>query len=273
MSQTDRPVIPNVFLPKALGVSHIIYAVVLTGVGLIWAAYFLGIPLLLEFAGQKAAESIETRAEADRQALGRIDEQIAATADGKAKDELLDQRLELQVNQEIPMVPVKFPMFGMADPRVAGTVGFEVFTGLFFYLLMFIAGFGLIRLRRWGRALAVVVAALKAVQVIVVGGLIAFAAAPTMANGVRDAMTSWQREQAERPVDEDESAEARPIDPPRMTPEAMGESVGQLLRLHAAGTVIFGLVYPLLTLTILNQRSVRVVFDRNLKGQAQAGPS
>ncbi|MFO0961125.1 MAG: hypothetical protein U0800_27410, partial [Isosphaeraceae bacterium] len=254
--------------PKTLGITHIVYALLLAFVGLVWAVYFLGIPMLLDFAGQKAAESVESRMARERDQLAQLDQQIASMAEGKEKDDLVQQRLELQVNQEIPLEPPRFPMFGMSSPRVAGTVGFEVFTGLFLYFLMIIAGIGLFRLRRWGRSMAIVVAMFKLAQVLGVGVLLAFSAAPALEEGVRVQMTTWLREEAERTAGE--SAGEEPAPAPAMTPEQMGESIRRLLLIHALGTVVFGSIYPIVTLAVLNQRSVRAVFEGNRKGIAQA---
>lgn len=268
MNQANRPDNPNAFLPRTLGIVHILFALLLTGVSLIWGIYFLGMPLLLEFAGQKSAAGLESTAERERAELVQLEQQIESTADGKAKDELIDRRLELQVNQEIPMEPPNFPLFGMNNPRVAGTIGLEIFTGLFFYFLMLIAGIGLVRIRRWGRLLARLVAVAKLAQVIVVGGMLAFIAAPTLAEGVRDQMATWQQARAEQA--DDQSDDAAPVNAPRMSPVEMGESVHRLILIHAVGTVVFGSIFPIITLLILNQESVRAVFDGTRKGLAQA---
>lgn len=151
---------------KTLGTLNIVF-----GVGLMLCcttcdAYLVAIPSLMslvERQQQAVQEQLQARRDAEIQAL-RVQEEKAETAEEKAKaraDRIATESLPLP---NPPMAMVDVSAYGLDDPRVRIHYAVEGVTCLLVNMLLLISGIGLLRLKNWGRRMAIQVAVLKIVR-------------------------------------------------------------------------------------------------------------
>jgi hypothetical protein len=264
---------PSLWIPKTLGIIHIVYAGFLGLFSLLWGAYTVGIPILLDYAQQKVDEQFRAKAERRDQRIAELSAELEQAADPAKQDEWLEARIRAEVESRIDPRP-EFSTFGLSSPSVAGPLGGEVFAGLFLYLLMFLAGIGLVRRKSWGRTLALGAAGLKIIQVAIVSGLFAFVSAPAMERDVSAQVSRMIEAQSETieglAAEEPEpQPEARPLP----SPEEMGRQVRSLILVHALGTLVFGSLYPLVTLFVLTRPSVEAAFRSTTAPPVEVNPA
>lgn len=247
-------------VPKALGIVHIIYGLLLILAGAGWGIYLLGIPLFLDFAQTAVRERTKSQQESNERRIAEIDEEIAQTDDDAKKDDLLEQKTDLEISSESAPA-FTFPTLGLSSAGPVFTLGFELFTGLLLYGLMMIAGIGLILRKRWGRFLALGIAAIKIVQVVVVSGLYVGMLGPVVTNGIREEMTKAAELAAQDPPPEPSDEEPAPAPAtPEPTPDEIAGQVQLGILIHALGNLLFGLIYPIVTIYLLTRPAVRAAF-------------
>jgi hypothetical protein len=114
---------------------------------------------------------------------------------------------------------------------------------MFFNVLMLISGVGLIRLREWGRKLAVWVAALKIVRLIVLYGIFIMVMVPIFVKLILDMF--------------EEMAQSLPPGAGRPPIAGMTTMFGTMFSVSAVAVMILGSIYPGIVLWLLTRPGVK----------------
>jgi hypothetical protein len=116
-------------------------------------------------------------------------------------------------------------------------------------LLLLTAGIGLVMRRPWGLKLGLIVAALKILRLVAVYGYAATVLAPQVAQG----MAKFQLQQMQTMA---QSQGNKPL-PPELTVELMTRWLSIWLTSCAAGMIIIGMIYPVVSLWLLSRPGAR----------------
>jgi len=195
MTASPAPVspVPSAATPgtvKTLGWLNVAFGALLMLCVTGFDAYLVLLPY-----GQRKLEETQHAAQADRQA--RRDAEIQALRAQEAKAETPEEKARIRAEsivlestplENIPSASVDLSTLGLDDPRVRTHYAVDGVTALILNLLMIVAGIGLIRLARWGRRLALWVAAIKLARLVLVGGSLILVVQPvtntrTLQNG------------------------------------------------------------------------------------------
>lgn len=243
---------PDRVTPKVLGILNILFALGLMGCNLCYNFYGLVPSLLSSVTTLPQREAIEERAKATRDLEAVKDDERRAQDDEK-KAELARRRKTLEARLAIPPPP---PVENSAwrSPVLFAHFAADFVTGELVNVLMLIAGIGLLRLARWGRTMAVWVAALKIARLALLGLSMALLVAPIVTRG---------------------TAELEARDPAKPAPAATPQEAWQLGAAAAGwgiGLFLGGSIYPGLTIWMLGRPRVRAAFDEPKGGDAPGEP-
>jgi len=232
---------------KTLGALNIVFGVGLMLCGTAFDAYFVALPSLmstLERQQESVQDQFQQRRDAEIQAL-RVQEEKAETAEEKARARADRIAAESQPLPNPPMPMADLSMYGLDDPRVRTHYAVEGATCLLVNLLMLISGIGLLRLKNWGRRMAIQVAVLKVVRLVLLTGSLMFIVQPIL-----------DAKQAQ--------AQARQPDAGQL--EAM-KTVRSFTSIFLILFLGVGSVYPALVILLLTRPGARSATLRNSTGE------
>jgi hypothetical protein len=239
---------PDKSTPWTIGLLNVIFGALL----LIW-----GICSGLSFGMQSAMaprmeqlqRQLQQAVEADRQAqLSRLKEREKGIQDEKEKAKLRAREKSLRA-QPVPALPDTTRMF--KNPALLPYSLADTFSGLILNVLMVIAGLGLMSHQSWGRKLALWVAALKIIRLPILYGYFIKVIVPILEDGFAEMF----KEMAE-------SMPPTPGGPGPQQMQAMGTTIGILMRVFAIGMIVLGAIYPVIVLIALTRPRARAAFSR-----------
>jgi hypothetical protein len=250
MSSAEDYVLPKPGIPKTLGILNIIFGVILVLVGLCVVGFTLMVPMGLKMA-EVAQKQLQAK-EADQRKVQQknLDDQIAAASTDEEKKliEALKAKLTSAPTVEPPDMSAVTDMY--KNPTIMGFNIVLYGTGVVMSLILLIAGIGLIRLKPWGRTLALWLAGIQIVRLALLTATSIIVVQPeslkvtnTMLNNLDKQMKAQAKGQAA---------------PPNMAQSLeMQKAMAAMGSIFAVGYFVCGSIYPIVTLILLNTAGAR----------------
>lgn len=253
MDPRDRDDVPDLSLrsrstaPKTIGVLNIVFGSLML---LCVVCSSLNLMMQANMGPMMAAQQQQMQAaiQAERQQeLAELRQQEKAAVDEKERARIVARRKALAA-QPVPKMP-DFTKFTKEETLQTYLIA-DVTTAFVVNVLMIVAGVGLVGYREWGRSLALWVAAIKIVRLLVLYTYYILVVVPVMAQ----TFVSIFREVF------DEVAKNGP--PGKGVPgpkelEQMGTMMGVMGTGFAIMMMLFGIIYPIITLIVLTRPHVK----------------
>ncbi len=167
MSNAEGYVIPKPGVPKTLGILNIIFGVLGVLVGICTVSSLLAAPALMEFGQRTIKEAQVKVADQEKANLKSIDDRLAAAKTDEEKKAIEQEKVAAEANKVvINPVDMSAATDIMKDPTIMGVTYAQMATSLGLSIAALVAGIGLVRLRAWGRSLALWEAGLRIAQVL-----------------------------------------------------------------------------------------------------------
>lgn len=194
-----------------------------------------------------------------RQMIEDLRAREQSAPDGAEKARVGKVRLDLESASPRLDRQVDFRRVNGDLPWLARYLWADVLTGPVLNLLMIVAGAGLVPRKRWGRKLAVWVAAMKVLRLIGLSAFLAFVVVPhmtrTAAEFARTEVGEAMLRAAMDPSGNRQGALALPSS--RLSPAEFVQVLSAFGTSYAILTLAFGVIYPVVVLVVLNRADVR----------------
>jgi hypothetical protein len=238
-------VVPTPQGPKIIGILNIVFGALLILSGLAQGLSLLAAPLFERAAEvqSRRQEAADAAARAERIAELRAEEEAAEGEEEKAR--LADRRRAVEASPKRFRPDLSRASSISRDPVIIAYQVAEIVSGLALNALMVAAGVGLIRLRAWGRSLAMWTAGLKAVWAVATAAIAIVVVLPITASQTREFLRQAMADMA-----------ASGIAPPRVL-TLMSQYLGVFMVVSAVGTAVATLIYPAITLWVLTRPGAR----------------
>ena len=167
MSNTEGYVLPKPGVPKTLGILNIIFGVLGVLIGICTVGGLLLAPVIVEF-GQRTIKEAQAKVETqEKSRLKEIDDRLAAAKTDEEKKAIEQEKAAAEANKVvINPVDMSVATAIMKDPTIMGVNYAQMLTSLGLSIAALVAGIGLVRLRAWGRSLALWEAGLRIAQLL-----------------------------------------------------------------------------------------------------------
>jgi hypothetical protein len=197
-------------------------------------------------AQQEAWEA--QQAEAENQIADELPSENGMGTDEVSGDEVAS-RPGAAPPPQVQVMPL-FPDFGkifsaFSHPWLIAHGIVDAATGLVLNIVMIVAGIGLLRLRRWGRKLALWTAALKIGRLVVVQGVALFVTVPIIAESMGNAVEGMIPQGSG----------------PGPPPGTFHTVYGVMFSVQSLAFVLFGSIYPAICLWLLRKPAVKAACD------------
>ncbi len=243
------PAMPNFRIPRLLGIFNVIFASEIMICGLGMGVYVTSLPLLGRMISQ-AQKQVERQAEAAKTAeLASLSAQEEQAKTDAEKAEIVTRRAEVNARPKgtIPGT-MDLNKMGFDDPVLLRWSWTEVMTGLVVNAMMLASGVGLLFWKPWARTLGVWTAAIKVVRLTLLYSYCIVAVVPPMSErlgrAVGEMMTSQQQAigRASPPISTDMFVKVYTV----------------MYSGMALGTLVLGVIYPVILLWFLTRPGVKV---------------
>ena len=251
-------VLPRPRIPKVMGLLNIVIATALMLFSLYIGMYAAIMPMsnraLVEMR-TKAAADIEARNQVDLKAVDEAEKTATTAAEKKA---LQHQRKTIEARPKVALpIGMDFEKMGLVGTRYALFSWVDVTTGLGLDVLMLVAGVGLVGRRKWAPGLGLTAAAAKIVRLVLVYGYVALAIVPPIAQGTgRMAFETVMQQQ---------QAAGRGGAPAGLDAAFFTRIYYIMFTAMAVAMMLFGSVYPAISLWFLSRPGARAACDDSLR--------
>jgi hypothetical protein len=246
MSIAEGYVLPKPGIPKTFGILNIIFGVVLMLAGFCLSGFTMVMPMALEMA-EKEQKTQQAKADADYKAkLKEIDDRLTA-----AKTD--DEKKTIQVEKDTavasppPTPPDISAITGMyKNPTIMGfTLGFYG-SGAIMNLFLLISGIGLVRLKPWGRSMAVGLASIQILRIVGLLAVYLVVVQPVYIVEFNKMMTAFANDPQLKnaPGNVGQSLE-------------MAKAMTSMGGIFAVGGAIVAMIYPILTIILLSTKGAK----------------
>ncbi|MBX6315630.1 MAG: hypothetical protein IRY99_22360 [Isosphaeraceae bacterium] len=254
MAADDAQPRPRPGLPKTIGILNIVFGALLLlcipcGAG--YLALMANMGRLLDYQNAE----IQARIEAKRKA--RLDELAArekAAASEEQKAQIRAERSKILSEPGPPQVStmnLEAMTRALQDRRIIAYYLLDFGSGWLINLVMLVAGIGLVRLKEWGRRLALGVAAVKIARLVVVSIALVGYVVPISIETMRRGIIAMGQQAG---------AEGGGADPHHEAEKMAAEFVQAMWRMNIAYTVgllVIGSIYPAVVLAVLTRPAAR----------------
>jgi hypothetical protein len=244
-------VVPNLLIPRTLGILNIVFASLVLCCGLFSVASIAFMPAFQK-AMQSQVKQVEVKVGQRRQAaLDALQDEEKSAKTEAERTAIAVRRASVMSSPKQTLVGSTMDMeaMGLTDPKLLGYWYADIFSGIVLNLVMLISGIGLIRLRPWGRSIWLWTAGVKIVRLLLLYGYFALAVVPIMSEKLGRAIGTMMAQQ--------QQAFGR----------GGGPSVDMLVRIYAitytiyaVGIIVVGSIYPAISLWLLNKTNVKAAF-------------
>jgi hypothetical protein len=242
-------VVPNPRIPKTIGILNIVFATGLLACGLCSGVGVVLTPFIGKVT-QQAQKTVEAKQQAQRKAV--IDDLVAQEKAAKTEEDktiLRERRKAIESEPEPPSATAIMDLstMGMKNPKFMGYLWADMLTGIAVNVVMLISGIGLVTRKRWAPSLGTGIAWVKIVRLFLVYGFFAFGVVPGFARvmGTNFAKVMVQQQQAA-------GAPAG-----AMTADTLTKIYTITYTVYAVGLIIFGSIYPAVTIWLLSKPGAR----------------
>jgi hypothetical protein len=167
MSNAEGYVLPKPGIPKTLGILNVIFGVLLVLVGLCLIGFSLLGPMFVQIA-EDQNKQIKARIEVEDKATQKaFDDRVTAAKTDEEKKAIEQERAATPATPRIQTVDLSAAKDAMNDPTIKAVGYAGIISGLILHVALLISGIGLIRLRPWGRSLALWWGGLQILQTVV----------------------------------------------------------------------------------------------------------
>lgn len=248
--------IPSYRIPRLLGIFHVVFASELLICGLGLGVYAASLPIFGRLIAQ-AQKQVERQAETARQAdLDALTEKEAQAKTSAEKSEIAAQRVAINAR---PRAMIQGAMdlnkMGLSDPNFIRWSWAEVLTGLILNVLMLASGLGLLFWKPWARTLGVWAAALKVGRLTLLYSYCIVAIVPPMSERFGHMVGEMMVQQ--------QQAIGRTAPP--VSTDMLVKVYTVMYSVMAAGTLVVGVIYPLISLWFLTRPGVKVACSGTVK--------
>jgi hypothetical protein len=254
MDNTSEPkvVLPSPRILKVIGILNIVFGSALILFGLCMGLYLAALPVFGK-AMTEIQKQAEAKAEASRKAdLEAVDAEEKAAQTEEEKRALQEKRQMIEARKvAVPITSMDFGKMGFSEPKVIGFYAADLLTAIVLDVLMIVAGVGLLQRRLWGLKLGLWTAGLKIVRLVVAQSVFALVIAPPLAEKMGRAVGTMI-------VDQQKAAggQAAAFDPALLVRTYL-----ITFTMTAAATLVFGAIYPAISLWLLTRPGARAACD------------
>ncbi|HEV3168642.1 MAG TPA: hypothetical protein VGZ22_31845 [Isosphaeraceae bacterium] len=246
-------VVPNPQVAKTLGILNIIFACLLLACSMFNALSMATMPLLNKAIQAQKQEMKQAEAKTKAK-LDDLDKQEKAAKTEAEKQEVASQRATLTGRSKSTVgfnFSMDFNAMGLNDPRYLTYWYADTLTGLVMNVIMLASGIGLLMVKPWARTTWLWAAAIKIIRLILVWGYFAVAVVPGLSQRLGKFIYNMMAQQ---------QAGGRPGGPPGMSEEFFTRLYGITYTGMAAGMILFGMIYPVVSIWLLNKPRVKAAF-------------
>jgi hypothetical protein len=262
-----EPVTPQPGLPRTIGVLNLVFGFIL----LLWGGLSLFVlgPFLVE-NNPFQLDPVMTRHVVEgvrRDLIETLRSGEKTAGDEAEKRRLSSSRVALESAQTDLAKQVDFGAINRNLPWVSRYLWVDTVSGPALNLLMVVSGVGLLLLSRWGRSMAVLVAALKLLRLLGVSILLAVAAVPAVATTTGKLVRT---DVGKAVVKGASGASALPS--VQLDPDEFVRIVAALGYGYALMSFGLGAIYPLIVLIVLRRPGAVAACSGSARGPIPAGP-
>lgn len=254
MTAPDGTVVPKPQIPKTLGILHLIFGTLLVLGGTCILGFTLAAPAIATQYQQVNEKQVQAIQDGYRAQLKTLEDAEQSATDEETKATLRDERTKLANSP--PPKPIQADLSGLdqlGNPTIRNATVVEKLSGLALNIALIVAGVGLIRLRPWGRSLAIQVAAVQLVRIVAMTILYLTLVIPA------------QRAEAEKILDRlEQQVKAGNAPPTAQTTIQSTRMMLPLAPLWVVGYYPIAAIYPVVCLVLLRTRGARAAFDQRL---------
>jgi hypothetical protein len=239
-------VVPNVRIPKVLGILNIVFASGILLCGLCSGFYIMMLPGLMKATVTMQKTVIQHFEDEQKADLKKLEEAEKAATTAEEKAAIEEQRVEVRSRPK--------PNFGFNDPSVLGFdnpklkmyIWVELLTSLVLNVMMLVAGIALVNRKPSGITLGLWTAGLKILRLILIYSLFAIVVVPPLALGLgKVAIQASQAQMTGRPM------------PPNMDLAFFVRTYTIMYTVVAVAMIVFGSIYPIVSLWLLSRPGAR----------------
>jgi hypothetical protein len=239
---------PRSTIPKTIGILNIVFGSVFLACAICSGINLLIQPAVMGPMMDAQQKQIQAQVEADRArqlALLKAQEDAAPNENEKAAIRARQKALQA-------MVVPKMPNFAkIAESPALQTFSIvDVSTGLVLNIVMLISGIGLLNYKEWGRITAIWLAVLKIIRLITIYTYYALVVVPDMVGNFNTMFKEMF----------DEIGKGAPPGakmPGQAELDQIGTFMGIAMTATAVTYIIFGVIYPIITLVLLTRQRVK----------------
>jgi hypothetical protein len=248
MESTDQGgyVVPNVRIPKVVGILNIVFASGILLCGLCTSVYIAMMPGLLKATVTMQKEAVKRFEEEQKADLKKLEdaEQVAKTDEEKA--EIEKERIEVRSRPK-PNFGFNDPTaLGFDDPKLKGFMWLDMLTSVVLNVMMLVAGIALVNRKPLGIKLGLWTAGLKILRLIAIYSIFAIAIVPPLAQGMAKlAIQAMNAQVTGKPM------------PPTIDQAFFVRTYTVTYTVMAVGMILVGSIYPIITLWLLSRPGAR----------------
>ena len=250
MANAEGYVLPKPGIPKTLGILNIIFGVLLVLYGLCSIGGLLAAPAMMQFA-EKATKEVQAKAEVQqKQQIKEIEDREAAAKTDEEKQAIQKEKADAIANKPaVPQVDMGAVTEAMQNPTVQGYAYAQAGTGVLMNILLIVAGIGLIRIRGWGRSMALWLAGLQIARLAILTAVSILVVQPVSRANTEKMLVKMEAD-----------AKVQGANPAAASSVQMAKAMAGMSGLFAVGYFVFGSIYPVVTLILLNTAGARAAF-------------
>lgn len=248
-------IVPNPGPPKTIGILNIVFGglMSLCGIGLMLQMLFM--PVIGRFFETRQKQAVAQAERAQRDAIkAQLDELTAREKSAQTdveKAEIEAERKALQ-NRPKPYVPnMAMGLNMMSDPVVIRYTWGDYISGLVLNVAMIVSGIGLVRLKPWGRSLALWVAGLKIVRCLILAGFGIMVLAPVMTKQIGKEFDNVGQQVGAQKGNPQAAAGVQ------QQMKTMKGFMGVMMAVSYGGTYLSYTIYPIIVLVVLTRPRVK----------------
>jgi hypothetical protein len=239
-------VVPNVRIPKVLGILNIVFASGILLCGLCSGLYYMMLPGLMKAVGTMQETAVKHFEEEQKADLKKLEDAEQAAKSEEEKAAIQEQRIEVRSRPK-PELGLNDPSsLGLDNPKMKAYMWADLLTSLVLNVMMLVAGIALVNRKPSGITLGLWTAGLKIIRLILIYSLFAIVVVPPLAQSMgKLAIQATKAQVTGRPM------------PPTIDAAFFVRTYTIMYTVVAVGMIVFGSIYPIVSLWLLSRPGAR----------------